>query len=494
MGTTWRLTFVRPLKPIEGLSALVRLWEDLERKEAALRIEVGQPILLPPSGKPDLDVFRYLNSGFFRRLSKQTQSSYAKDLRLYFSFLESQQLNWRSARNGDLFNYEFWRRRDSDNPRRIGGAKFARELAAIDRFYKWQVKNKVIDNSPIERTEVRNRSGEVEKTVALTPRNVRRTNVKWLTPRAYRQWRDIGLGGYGREGLRDPTWRGRTDGRNVAFADLLWFTGLRLTEGATLLTLEVPPKSPGERFVRGRLSEAVAKGGAKRDFWVSNQVLDRIESYIEIDRRKAIDHAIEEGRYNELPGVLIAHKVTASRILHYETETGSRGQIPLDQINADLRRQIFVKRRNEIEPAFLWLTESGLPLPVDTWESVFKMANNRCARFGLQIYCHPHMLRHSFALKMLVTLIYVFERRMSLTPEERREYRMIFGDPWILVQTLLGHRSPEVTRNTYLEPVKGLQVDLFLNDSNGDCSTIDTLLAKIVSESPLVTDASEIWD
>lgn len=104
------------------------------------------------------------------------------------------------------------------------------------------------------------------------------------------------------------------------------------------------------------------------------------------------------------------------------------------------------------------------------------------------------MLRHSFALKMLVTLIYVFERRMSLTPEERREYRMIFGDPWILVQTLLGHRSPEVTRNTYLEPVKGLQVDLFLNDSSGDCSTIDTLLAKIVSESPLVTDASEIWD
>ena len=78
--------------------------------------------------------------------------------------------------------------------------------------------------------------------------------------------------------------------------------------------------------------------------------------------------------------------------------------------------------------------------------------------------CHPHMLRHSFALRMLLTLTHAFDRRMGLTAEERREYRLLFGDPWVLVQTLLGHTSPETTRNIYLEPVSGLQVDLFLND------------------------------
>ena len=65
---------------------------------------------------------------------------------------------------------------------------------------------------------------------------------------------------------------------------------------------------------------------------------------------------------------------------------------------------------------------------------------------------------------MLLTLTHAFDRRMGLTPEERREYRLMFGDPWVLVQTLLGHRSPETTRSIYLEPVSGLQVELFLND------------------------------
>lgn len=92
---------------------------------------------------------------------------------------------------------------------------------------------------------------------------------------------------------------------------------------------------------------------------------------------------------------------------------------------------------------------------------------------------------------MLVTLMHVFERRMGLTPEERREYRLIFGDPWTLVQTLLGHRSPEVTRDTYLEPVKTLQVDLFLNDRIEVDLSIDELLTKIATDSLLVADIPE---
>jgi len=49
---------------------------------------------------------------------------------------------------------------------------------------------------------------------------------------------------------------------------------------------------------------------------------------------------------------------------------------------------------------------------------------------------------------------------------------MLFGDPWTLVQTLLGHTNPQTTRDIYLEPVSGLQVDLFLNaEQAGDSDT-----------------------
>lgn len=112
----------------------------------------------------------------------------------------------------------------------------------------------------------------------------------------------------------------------------------------------------------------------------------------------------------------------------------------------------------------VFLGESGLPMAPDTWERIFAQASRRCRSLEVPVACHPHMLRHSFALRMLLTLMHAFDRRMGLDPEERREYRLLFGDPWVLVQTLLGHSSPETTRNIYLEPVSGLHVDLFLND------------------------------
>ena len=31
---------------------------------------------------------------------------------------------------------------------------------------------------------------------------------------------------------------------------------------------------------------------------------------------------------------------------------------------------------------------------------------------------------------MLVTLMHAFDRRMGLAPEERRDYRILFGDLW----------------------------------------------------------------
>ncbi|WP_211275415.1 hypothetical protein [Actinoplanes rectilineatus] len=46
--------------------------------------------------------------------------------------------------------------------------------------------------------------------------------------------------GYDADGRRDPRWRGRNDDRNAAYSDVLFSSGMRRSEGGSLLTIEVP--------------------------------------------------------------------------------------------------------------------------------------------------------------------------------------------------------------------------------------------------------------
>ena len=236
----WRMCRVRAGSPPSGALSLLGSWDDLVERERQLGIVEGQPFLLRPDGWPDRDVLAYFASASFRRLALQTQLSYASDLKVHLSFLASQGVDWRDATVDTFLDYEFWRRRDPRNIRRVSGTKFRRELAACRRFYEWQARRGVIDRSPVVVDEIRRRDGTIRTSVRLRPSNVRSSRVKWLTPRAYRLWRDVGLGGYRADGLRDGSWRGRNDVRNVAYADTMWSSGLRLREGATLLTFEVP--------------------------------------------------------------------------------------------------------------------------------------------------------------------------------------------------------------------------------------------------------------
>ncbi len=107
------------------------------------------------------------------------------------------------------------------------------------------------------------------------------------------------------------------------------------------------------------------------------------------------------------------------------------------------------------EPLWLWLSESGLPFRPQSWEGVFREGSARCQRLldpetAAVPFCTPHMCRRSFALCMLVVLNHVMDRRMGLTAEERRDFRLLYGDPWRMVQDLLGHAQLETTRAIYL--------------------------------------------
>lgn len=431
-----------------------------------------QPFLLRPDGSADVDVLSFFYSSSFGLLSEQTQWSYAKDVRLYLSFLESQQVPWRDATYDDALNFEFWRRRDPANPRRVSAAKFAREWAACRKFYEWQLRRGVVASVPLSS------SGELQQPGDRAPRpsrEARPNRVKWLTPRAFNQWRAVGLGGSRPDGSFDRGWRGRNGGRNVAFANLLWTSGLRLREAASLLMSELPDVDHDARYLRGRVGSAVAKGRG-RDFWMAASTRSELDGYRLSSRAAAVRRAQREHRYELLRGRLVVVGADRDRLL-VEDESGDRRETRVGEFTARERVRLLVQGPGGLEPAMLFLGESGLPMDYPTWESVSSAATRRCREIGVEVGCYPHMLRHSFALRMLLTLTHAFDRRMGLSPEERREYRLLFGDPWVLVQTLLGHASPETTRSIYLEPVNGLQVELFLN---GDLASDDIVFSDVV--------------
>jgi hypothetical protein len=169
---------------------------------------------------------RFLGRSRFAWLAEGTRQAYAKDYRLFFSFSWQRGKYWHEADPDDLLDWEAWRRRDQQPGRGIGGGKWQRDLAALRLIYEWAEKEQRIVRSPVLAHQVRLRGGGTATVADQAPRDVRCADVKWVTPRTYRLWRDTGLLGYDAAGQPDPSWRSRNDGRNAAFTDLWCFAVL----------------------------------------------------------------------------------------------------------------------------------------------------------------------------------------------------------------------------------------------------------------------------
>src|SRR6266542_923648 len=92
-----------------------------------------------------------------------------------------------------------------------------------------------------------------------------------------------------------------------------------------------------------------------------------------------------------------------------------------------------------------------------SWNKVFAQANQRCQQQRLELGCSPHMLRHSMALSMLIALHYALDRRMGLTPAERRYYQSVYGNVWTLVNEVADDSAEELL--TRLAEQTGLVLD-----------------------------------
>ncbi|MFE1407293.1 DUF1877 family protein [Streptomyces sp. NPDC058770] len=165
---------------------------------------------------------------------------------------------------------------------------------------------------------------------------------------------------------------------------------------------------------------------------------------------------------------------------------------------------LFTEVPEDPEPLWLWLNEQGLPLVPHSWNGVFATANRRCRAELTPAdasadphrvyapYATPYSARNSFALFMLVVLNHVMDQRYGLSPAERREFRLLYGDPWFLVQGLLGHATRQMTAERYLAPVRHLQMEALLSAASapldGPVAGMDAVFARLAHEASGIQD------
>ncbi len=197
---------------------------------------------------------------------------------------------------------------------------------------------------------------------------------------------------------------------------------------------------------------------------------------VEGSRAEAIGRARRKGRYERVPGKQIVTGCSRrSRTLYVLTSGGST-VLSLDLIAPEERLRLFRQAPDGLEPLAVWLGNDGMPKQAHSWEKTFQAANARIARawaaahgkdpaaIECPLWARPHMARHSFALRWFSILSVVWEQRLEgFTEAEKRDLREQFGDVWFQLATLLGHSSPEVTRDWYLEPFTGLQLDYIMS-------------------------------
>ncbi|MFE9899058.1 hypothetical protein [Streptomyces achromogenes] len=225
-------------------------------------------------------------------------------------------------------------------------------------------------------------------------------------------------------------------------------------------------------------------------------------------RAEVIRRAQRAGRYDRLTGVWIVTGYSPrTRELHLEGRSGSPVPTALDVIGPDQRRLLFRRTPNGLEPLAIWLSHDGLPKKVGGWEDTFRDANERIAdlwvdlaaetltpeqrerrRKECPLWARAHMLRHSFALRWFLVLSLVWQPQVQgLSDEQLMDLREQFGDIWYALSILMGHAHPDTTRDYYLEPFTGLQVDYLMALLDEDEQAgVDALVRAAAADSGLV--------
>ncbi len=457
--------FRRRLQPVDDIVSDIAAGDVVERARRNGARD-GTPFFLAPSGRADARVNAFWRAPGVRGLAKGTKRRYAFSLKVWLDFLHAIGESWEYVAPDVLGAFKEWRLSAQDNPEQVMPGSFRVDLAAIRRFYLWAADRGGVENPVRLRVIGRTLLGDEVTELEAGPSGVRRADVKWLTPEAFRLWRNLGLRGFTAEGVPASAWQGHAEDRDVAFVEGLYGTGLRIGEWSSMLSVELPPARDQGLF-RGWVAAACAKGSVGRPFWMRRRVAQLVWFYLqEGSRSAAVARAQRAGRYERVPDRWLLRRVRPDCVLDVVDGDGTERQVRSDSLPVELRMRLFREVPGGLEPVWLWLNQDGTPRPKQAWYKTFDRANQRVDRALGQagkagrLWCRPHMLRHGFALRWYCIATFVaWQRTEMLTEAERRDFRNQLGDVWFLLATLLGHRSVETTRSVYLEPFQALQVE-----------------------------------
>ena len=445
----------------------------------------GVPYMVDPFGRADPIINSYfyvamrrgINTGGGHgtyRLRPNSARSYAYDIRVFLNTLHALGRRWHDLDSSDIDDIREWRLYGEGNSQRITDATWERQSHAISSLYSYA------EGFGVPNPLSQSLAGGGTHGGGY----VRNADVKWFEPKAYAQWRDIGLGGLLPNGDENLSFRGRNVQRDMAFANALYRTGLRVQEcGSVLRGLEWPDdiRTDGS-YQRSQLAGSCAKGGRERPYWIPAVVTAETKAYGLGERAAAVSRGQEA--YSKQDDRLIISSHTPSGLLTLIDKNGATKSTKrrIGDLTLSERKRLYVDRGGFLDPALLWLNQDGQPRDHRSWNRTFARANDRVKTLGLTMApMKPHYLRHSFALRWFVVARLLWDRRLTLMSEsEAEDLRHEMGSHWILVQTLLGHRHPNTTMRVYLEPFQGLDIELLSEHATDD--SVSGLMANLFRE------------
>ncbi|AZM57988.1 hypothetical protein DMA15_29955 [Streptomyces sp. WAC 01529] len=133
--------------------------------------------MLSPDCRIDGVLSLYLCRSSFARLAPETKRNYADDYCLFFDCLRARGNAWNEAPPDDLWDFDDWRTRSPRNPRRVGGSRWNRGLAALARLHDWAVRRAYVAGNPVVTRSAVDRRGEVITVSAARAKNARASEV-----------------------------------------------------------------------------------------------------------------------------------------------------------------------------------------------------------------------------------------------------------------------------------------------------------------------------
>lgn len=436
-----------------------------------------------PNGTIDQTVARWA----LEPRSELTQKAYAHDIHQFFMYWHGnyRPRTWTTAKQDEIAQFLGWYRNQSPSTHASATARgrspatVTRMQAALISLFRTALTRGQLVNIPVPK-------GPINATKGRS-----RNQANWLTPRAIQDWRTYGIAR-----IADPNAdRMLQIVRNQAYTDLLYGTGLRRQEAGGLLVYEIPQKQFSKNLHQGWVPGTLSKNAPFRGraFYADRQVMNSVGSYLEQQRTLDVEAGQRSGRYEEDPlKEIVIDKAqigTANATMTLESRTGSIRKVNLRELTLAEREHIYEQSEDgRLQPAYLWLRTNGMPLKPTAWNGIFEAANKACKKALGEASPHitPHRLRHSFALRVFAASLIATTQSTGETTKNAAQSIVDQGNIWIRLQNLLGHKSPDTTRDYYLEPVTTLEWELIIRHSED--KTIDQFFSLISAIEPRIQD------